>query len=92
MFYGNSFTSLHDAVTLSSLTDGTDMFHGMFSGNEINTTDYSNLLIRTAAATHNYNVPFNGGKSKYWESGEVARIDLEGDGWTIIDGGLQLSQ
>ena len=60
---------------------------GMFAGVTLSTANYDALLIGWQGQTHNNNVSFNGGTSKYCQ-GENARNILIADGWTISDGGL----
>ena len=67
---------------IQSLTNATNMFTGV----TLSTSNYDALLIGWQANTHNNNVQFNGGFSKYCLS-ENERNLLIADGWTITDGG-----
>ena len=78
-----SFDQNLGSWNISSLTDAT----GMFNNVTLSTANYDALLIGWQAQTHNSNVPFSGGNSKYC-TGENARLALVADGWTITDNGL----
>jgi surface protein len=59
----------------------------MFTGATLSTANYDALLNGWSALTLQPNVAFNVGNSKYC-LGETARTSIEGQGWTIYDGGL----
>ncbi len=83
MFYNaTSFDQNIGNWDIQNLTNATWMFNGV----TLSTVNYDALLIGWQANTHNNNVPFSGGNSKYCLS-ENERNLLLADNWTITDGG-----
>jgi hypothetical protein len=75
------------SIVLKNLVDGS---YGFFRGVTLNTTEYSNMLIRTVAAGPKTGSYLVAGNSKYNAAGQTARNTLINTyGWTITDGGLE---
>lgn len=86
MFKGCTSLKLLPFVTFAKLVDG----RGTFDRCTLNTVDYSNILIRTAAVNPPNSTSFNGGYSKYNSTAVAARASLiTNDLWIISDGGLE---
>ena len=63
---------------------------GFLDGVTLSTSNYDSLLIGWEANSHQNNVTFSGGNSKYSAgAATTARAALETDGWTITDGGQE---
>lgn len=84
-FRSTPFDQVLGGWDISSLTNAS----GMLESCTLSTANYDSLLIGWEANTHNNNVPFHAGNSKYTSGGaaEAARTALIADGWTITDGG-----
>lgn len=84
MFRNNPITSAF-GLKLHNINNGSFF---MNSAN-LPTSQYSNILVEIEANNPNDNVNINFGSSKYNTTGEMARKELIGRGWTITDGGLE---
>jgi len=74
-----------DFLTTANIPATTGL-SSMFTGSQIATADYDNLLI-ALDAVGNSNGNLNAGSSTYSVAAATARGDLVIDGWTIADGG-----
>jgi hypothetical protein len=84
LFINNNITDLPVGIKFGNLTNG----QLILSGNTINTTRYSQLLVDMEINNSNNNVPFNAGNSKYNTDGETARNLLTNNqSWSFTDGG-----
>ncbi len=71
---------------ISNVTAATKFLDGV----TLSTSNYDSLLIGWEANSHQNNVIFHGGNSKYSAgTATTARAALETDGWTITDGGQE---
>jgi len=85
MFRFSVITSLPSAMTLASLTVGTEMFEG----NTISTASYSQLINNIDANNSNTGVTFDGGSSFYNAGAQAAHDNLTAvKTWSITDLGL----
>jgi len=86
MFKGaTSFNQNLGSWNISSLVGAS----GMLIGTNLSIENYDSLLIGWEAQSHNPNVIFQAGDSNYCsELAVVAKANLESDGWTITDGGI----
>jgi len=74
-----------DFLTTANIPATTGL-SSMFTGSQVATADYDNLLI-ALDAVGNSNSNLNAGSSTYSVAAATARGDLVTDGWTITDGG-----
>lgn len=93
----NNATTLHGAwsgvstlidfpnTSFNSLNNGLNTFNGV----TLSTNIYNEILLNLSDNNINSNVTFNGGNSKYYLSGAIAKAELESRGWVITDGGLE---
>lgn len=70
--------------SFANVTNMTDMFSGV----TLDINNYSQLLVQIENTTNQTSVTFNGGNSQVNSIGRDAKINLEGIGWNITDGGF----
>ena len=78
--------NLPSGMELPLLTDGANMF----TSTNIDTSSYSDFLVRMEAANSNDDVDFHGGNATYNYEAVAARASLVSRGWTITDGGRRV--
>ena len=78
----SSFNQNISSWDIAEVTTMENMFNG---ANALSDANYDALLIAWNGASHLDNVPFHAGDADPSADGITARVELVGDGWTIID-------